>query len=592
MLRRAIVGMVRSLLGLLVLAPALALVAAALLDVGPAGTVRFSIFPLALAVFDPLVTTSLWQSLLVATAVAVGSLVVGVSLGRFIARERFWWRPLLAGLVIAPAVVPPAFMSLGFLGLIEPDGPRLWTTLRNLVGQALGAWVPEWAWLVWTWSALVQGVSLVALSSSAALDRLDPRWEEAARAAGARPARIWRTLTWPMIRPAVAEGVGLVFVIALLDPAAPLVLGLRRTTGFQIVVQALRADPFPGVASIVLLALVASLLGVTLTRWLGRRGTAVVFRAPAPYGSTGFSHQAHGAGRLRSVASASIVVAWAMLAWFPVVGLARLAAHSASQTGERVDPAGVASDLLIGRLAEPPIPGLVLRTMFLALAVILVIKMLAWLRAGNAAGVSGQERSRRAILLTSVPPLAWGVGILAIPRMADLVSRLVDAGSGWQLVSRGLLQLLQLIDPYHVPGLLLLLGVCLVLVPIRWSAWNEPGPGQSDRRKFDQAIVSGARAGRARRLAARNGRGAPGRRMIVWATLAATSTSPALLLAPTGDGRTLGAGVIVLADQAGDSRSQAAALALLGIAANVMVLGWACAGSGRPERPLDALDLA
>ena len=129
--------------------------------------------------------------------------------------------------------------------------------------------------MVWTWSALVQGVSLVALSTLAALDRLDPRWEEAARVVGARPARIWRTLTWPMIRPAVADGVGLVFVITLLDPAAPLVLGLRRTAGFQVVVQALRADPFPGVASIVLLAFFASLLGKTLLRWLGGSGTAL-----------------------------------------------------------------------------------------------------------------------------------------------------------------------------------------------------------------------------------------------------------------------------------------------------------------------------
>ena len=196
-MRRAIVGIVQSVLGILILAPALALVAAALLDVGPAATVRFSIFPLALAVYDPLVTTSLWHSVLVAATVAVGSLVVGVSLGRIIAREPYWWRSLAAGLVIAPAVVPPAFMALGLLAVIEPDGPRFWTTLRYQVGPAPGAWVPEWAWLVWTWSALVQGIALVALSTSAALDQLDPRWEEAARVVGARPARIWRTLTWP-----------------------------------------------------------------------------------------------------------------------------------------------------------------------------------------------------------------------------------------------------------------------------------------------------------------------------------------------------------------------------------------------------------
>jgi iron(III) transport system permease protein len=592
MLRRAIVGIVRSVLGFLILAPALALVAAALLDVGPAATVRFSIFPLALAVYDPLVTTSLWHSLVVAAAVAVGSLIVGVSLGRIVAREPFWWRPLAAGLVIAPAVVPPAFMALGLLGVIEPDGPRFWTTWRTQVGPALGAWVPEWAWMAWTWSALVQGVALVALSTSGALDRLDPRWEDAARVVGARSARIWRTLTWPMIRPVVVASVGLVFVTTLLDPAAPLVLGLRRTAGFQVVVQAIRADPFPKVALIVLLALFASLLGKTLLRWLGGRGTALADRAPALTGNAAFRRPGLGAGRPRSVVSASLVAAWAVLAWFPLVGLARLAVRSASQTEERVDPAGVAGDLLIRHLAEPPIPRLMLLTVFLALAVILTIKVLAWLEAGRRALAPGRERSRRALLLSSVPPLAWGAGILAIPRVADLASRLVDAGTGSQRVSGGLLRLSQVIDPYHIPGLLLFLGVCLVLVPIRWWACGEPAPGQSDRRMFDQAIVAGARAGRARRLATRNARGIPVRRIILWATLTATNATPALLLAPTGDGRTLGAGVIVLADQAGDCRNQAAALALSGIAANVMVLGWNCPSRGRRQRPLDARDLA
>ena len=383
-------------------------------------------------------------------------------------------------------------MALGLLGVIEPDGPRFWTTWRTQVGPALGAWVPEWAWLVWTWSALVQGVSLVALTTSGALDRLDPRWEEAARVVGARSARIWRTLTWPMIRPVVVASVGLVFVTTLLDPAAPLVLGLRRTVGFQVVVQAIRADPFPGVALIVLLALFVSLLGKTLLRWLGGRGTALADRVPTLAGNAAFRRPGHGAGRLRTVASASLVAAWAVLAWFPVVGLARLAVRSASQTEERTDPAGVASDLLIRRLAEPPIPRLMLFTVCLALAVILVLKVLALLEAGKRACAPGRERSRRVMLIASVPPLAWGVGILAIPRVANLASHYVDAGMGWQRVSGGLLRLSQVIDPYHVPGLLLFLGVCLVLVPIRWWACTEPAPGQSDRRKFDQAIVAGA----------------------------------------------------------------------------------------------------
>ena len=231
------------------------------------------------------------------------------------------------------------------------------------------------------------------------------------------------------IRPAAVAGVGLVFVITLLDPAAPLVLGLRRTAGFQVVFQALRPDPFPGVASIVLLALLAAILGKTLLRWLGGRGTALPYRAPDPNGGRELGRLDLRAGRLRSVASALLVAAWAMLAWFPVVGLARLAVRSVSQTEERVDPAGVASDLLIRRLSAPPIPRLMLFTVFLALAVIAAIRILAWLEAGRRARAPGRERSRRA-LLTSVPTLAWGVGILAIPRVADLASRLVRLRHG------------------------------------------------------------------------------------------------------------------------------------------------------------------
>src|SRR5205823_12932020 len=113
-------GSVRSVLALLILAPVLAPVPAAILDLGPESEVRLSIFPLALAVFDPLVWTSLWNGLAVAGIVAVGSLLIGVQLGRIVAHRRLWGRPILAALVVAPAVVPPAFLALGLLG---PFGP-------------------------------------------------------------------------------------------------------------------------------------------------------------------------------------------------------------------------------------------------------------------------------------------------------------------------------------------------------------------------------------------------------------------------------------------------------------------------------------
>lgn len=113
MFRRAIRRLLNTVLGLVVLAPVLALLPAAVLDSGPAPEyrTRFSLFPLALASLDPLLWTCLWNSVAVALVVAVVSLVIGVVLGGMIARSRFLGRPLLEALITAPAVIPPAFFA-------------------------------------------------------------------------------------------------------------------------------------------------------------------------------------------------------------------------------------------------------------------------------------------------------------------------------------------------------------------------------------------------------------------------------------------------------------------------------------------------
>ena len=60
------------LLGLVVVAPLAGLVAAAALDRGPDGAIRSSIFPAALTLLDPFVGACVRNSLLMASAVAVG----------------------------------------------------------------------------------------------------------------------------------------------------------------------------------------------------------------------------------------------------------------------------------------------------------------------------------------------------------------------------------------------------------------------------------------------------------------------------------------------------------------------------------------
>src|SRR4051794_35376233 len=103
-----------------VLAPALALVPAAVLDRGPGGTVRATLLPLALAAFDPFLWDCTRNSVAVAVVVAFGSLVLGTALARIIVRWRFWGRPALAALTLAPLVISPLFVAIGLRRLAGP----------------------------------------------------------------------------------------------------------------------------------------------------------------------------------------------------------------------------------------------------------------------------------------------------------------------------------------------------------------------------------------------------------------------------------------------------------------------------------------
>src|SRR3954470_13401555 len=65
-----------------VLAPAVALLPATVLDRGPGGAVRATLLPLALAALDPFLWDCVRNSVIAALVVASGSLVLGTALAR------------------------------------------------------------------------------------------------------------------------------------------------------------------------------------------------------------------------------------------------------------------------------------------------------------------------------------------------------------------------------------------------------------------------------------------------------------------------------------------------------------------------------
>lgn len=153
-----------------------------------------------------------WQITLFTVATALGAtlvmLPVGLLLAWLLARKRFAGRTLLETMVSLPLVMPPVATGLILLMLLAPRGP-----LGGLLAR-VGLEV------VFTWKAVVlamavMGLPLFVRTARAGIEQVDRRFEAAASTLGARPLRIFLTITLPLAAPAVAAGAVLAFARAL-----------------------------------------------------------------------------------------------------------------------------------------------------------------------------------------------------------------------------------------------------------------------------------------------------------------------------------------------------------------------------------------
>jgi ABC-type Fe3+ transport system permease subunit len=520
------------------LAPALALVPAAVLDRGPGGTARVSLFPLALTVLDPLVWDCVWNSVAVALVVAAGSLALGSGLARVCEHWRFSGRPVLWALTLAPLAVPPLVLALGLRGWAGP-----WLAARDPQLGTLAAWIG------WVWAGLAGGVPLVALATDSALQRFDPGWEDAARLVGASRRRIWWQLVWPVARPAAARAAGIVFTLTLIEPGAPLVLGLRRSLAFQIVDAVQGPDP---AARAVLLCLAAVVLSAAV------RGLIRLWAGSEPV-----LREGRGSLSLTVTETAGIGrTAWyvvllglgAGLSWVPIAGLLGRAWG-------------------VNLLAEPDSLRLIENSLLLGAAVVAIDLALTWTLAAWAGrrhpwvlGLAGWPEL--------LPPLALGVGALGLPPLLRLAADWARATPAKASIAHGVLVLAGSLDPNHLPGLLLAVAVAATRLPFL-ARTVEAGWSPHRRTLADAAVLLGASPRQSRRVASGHWLGAPSAALVLTFALAATNLAPALVLAPTAESRPLVPGILILADQPGAAFGHAAALAVIAVAVNLAAIALA-----------------
>jgi len=156
---------------------------------------------------------TLWQALLS----TVVTLAVGLPVAYVFARYRFPGRSILRALTLVPFVLPTIVVGVAFLAVLGPGSP-FGVNLRGTI----------WAILI---GHVFYNLAIVIRGVGAFWEQIDPRIEEAARTLGAGTWRVFRTVTLPVLRPAILSSAALVFLFSFTSFGVILVLGdLRHTT--------------------------------------------------------------------------------------------------------------------------------------------------------------------------------------------------------------------------------------------------------------------------------------------------------------------------------------------------------------------------
>lgn len=371
----------RCLLGVIQAAVLLGLLAAVVVDRGPEGESRLTahLLPLVLWIFDDFAWTCARNSLVFAIVMSLFALALGVALRGEVGRIRSLRGSGLAGAAVAILAASPAFMALGLTGLFGPVSGWPWplsTPDPASGGTSLESWRGLPVFFVWVWASLPGAVAWVWLAAEPSFQRLEPSWAATARLAGSGRFRIFRDLTWPIIRPPAARAAGQIFVFSLVEPGASLILGLRRTLAYQIVDAAAGPEPFPRAAVWVVMAGLLGLAGWTVFRW---RGGKPILDTPSGNAGVPSTSTTQSATSLRTLLAILSVAAWSLFAWLPIVGLVRLALGGGWY---RTDPGEASLVSLIGRLrslGEPPVPAVALNSLIFGLEVACGIVVISWL---------------------------------------------------------------------------------------------------------------------------------------------------------------------------------------------------------------------
>ena len=139
------------------------------------------------------------------------TLVLALPITWVLSRFAFRGRSVVRAALLVPFVLPTVVMGAAFLALAGPSG---------LLGVDLTGTI----WII-LWAHVVFNIAVVARTVGGLWEHLDPRLEDAARLLGASRWQAFRTVTLPLLRPALGAAAAIVFLFCFTSFGVVLILG-------------------------------------------------------------------------------------------------------------------------------------------------------------------------------------------------------------------------------------------------------------------------------------------------------------------------------------------------------------------------------
>jgi iron(III) transport system permease protein len=206
------------------------------------------------------------NSVLLATIVGLLSTLLGFVLALVVQRGGQRYAGVLKFFSILPIITPPFVIALALVVLFGRTG-LITGWLESLTGISRSRWIYGLPGM--TLAQLLTFSPIAFMILHGALIAVSPALEEAAQTLRASRARVFCTVTWPLLRPALANAFLLGFVESLADFANPIVLsGNYEVLSTKIFFAIAGAQYDPGRAAV----LATVLLGFTFVAfWLQQR---------------------------------------------------------------------------------------------------------------------------------------------------------------------------------------------------------------------------------------------------------------------------------------------------------------------------------